>query len=712
MAIDDVKTTETTGRPLSSFHGSDASGEAGEKLKKPHSNSPALCSESQGSTNNSHTHNSNDDSPSTTIDTLEFSLSTISSTTDSDIQQMTATTLEDDLTHISLIRHSRDGDEMCSTARSSGDLSHWRGVENLHRDLHITSESVSEEDNNSDIDFHLSSRLGDHSDITQVSRIIEDVGNTTRSFSYTNNDTESSRNVDDRSDFDLTNVSRVNTAEDDTGEKFNISSSVNLSSGAEGSFMASTPRRHPNRAGVDDSDMFEPTRLFSSTSLQKEQQPDSARKRGERTIFEEIVETQTEIVVESTYEVETNINHHENNTNLRTSNTEQIKIAAAAEKEILRIPNIVVDDTHTKLECSDIYHTTKTSDEPSSLPNISIDQDSSNSRDLQKVNVINEQSSPSTSSSSIQSKDLLSKLVEDSNEQRNEVESQESPPLTSLDESTLSLADGDVLDTTFDLKEAIVNEQSEPRRIEEPLQDSASSNSDTMKTSNSGKHETPFNVAKALLRDQDYVDSKKDCKDKDEQQQQSPVVKRRRANKSSNNKVARSDSWKYSSDYKLSRKSASLIESIELDMDDETMDDLDPHQDEVDKNVKEMLDVRANLRRVDDGDNKSSVDTIKLSGERNRKTSHGDTKNPAATTPPPTKAKPNTRNTVTKNDGDNKPYRDNKSTLITSPRLLKTISKGREWKSRSLHSIFSADQTETDIDSVDDNELMDILKSR
>ena len=37
-------------------------------------------------------------------------------------------------------------------------------------------------------------------------------------------------------------------------------------------------------------------------------------------------------------------------------------------------------------------------------------------------------------------------------------------------------------------------------------------------------------------------------------------------------------------------------------MDDETMNDMDPEDDEIDENVQEMLDVRANLRRVSSGD--------------------------------------------------------------------------------------------------------------
>ena len=38
-----------------------------------------------------------------------------------------------------------------------------------------------------------------------------------------------------------------------------------------------------------------------------------------------------------------------------------------------------------------------------------------------------------------------------------------------LDESTLSLADGDVLDTTMDLKEAVIGEQKEPLNMAKAL---------------------------------------------------------------------------------------------------------------------------------------------------------------------------------------------------------------------------------------------------
>ena len=96
--------------------------------------------------------------------------------------------------------------------------------------------------------------------------------------------------------------------------------------------MASTPRRcNANEGGDDESEenVFKPVA--------------SSSQRRERTIFEEIVETQTEIVVESTYEVETNNDTNHNNKN---NNTEQIQIEEA--KEILqRIPStsiIAVDD--------------------------------------------------------------------------------------------------------------------------------------------------------------------------------------------------------------------------------------------------------------------------------------------------------------------------------------------------------------------------------
>ena len=334
---------------------------------------------------------------------------------------------------------------------------------------------------------------------------------------------------------DMTHVSRIDTNRS-LFDELDSSSGVK---GGKGNFMASTPRRKGE---------------------EKEEGVSKPASQKERTIFEEIVETQTEIVVESTYEVETN--------------TEQIS------KEILRIPTIVKDlvvDSHppiTKPPCNNNESNTKFTKD--------ILDDGGETPLVAEVEV----------------------AEEELNDPEDET-TQDAPP-SSLDESTLSLADADVLDTTMDLKEAIINEQSEP-----------------------------LNVAKALLKDKN-------------------LVTKRGSN------VRRSNSWKFSSDYKLSRKSTSLIESIEFDMEDETMNDLDPAEDKMDENVQEMLDVRANLRHVEDG----------------KKTN--------------------------KNSKPSPPK-------LYAPRKLKPKSKDREWKSKSLHSIFT-DHTETDIDNVDDKELMDILK--
>ena len=219
--------------------------------------------------------------------------------------------------------------------------------------------------------------------------------------------------------------------------------------------------------------------------------------------------------------------------------------------------------------------------------------------------------------------------------------------------------------------------------------------------------------------------------------------------------IGRSDSWKFSSDYKLSRKSASLIESIEFDMDDETMNDMDPEDDEIDENVQEMLDVRANLRRVSSGDGgrnaKNGVDNNRNLDGGKRKINKTDSTNNSNNIKSQDAGKINKTDSKTNNNSnlqsvwdsnndnssknksqdsgknnDNKTdnqtiksntksnVKDNSSTnnkSLYAPKKLKPKSKDREWKSKSLHSIFTPrDDTETDIDSVDDNELTDIFK--
>ena len=104
--------------------------------------------------------------------------------------------------------------------------------------------------------------------------------------------------------------------------------------------------------------------------------------------------------------------------------------------------------------------------------------------------------------------------------------------LESVDADTThhSLVEAAILDTTADLKEAIISEQTEP-----------------------------LNVAKAILSDSQDEDDK---------------IKRK-------GNVQRSNSWKFSSDYKLSRSSQHLIETIEFDMEEETLNKMDPEEEEV-----------------------------------------------------------------------------------------------------------------------------------
>ena len=163
------------------------------------------------------------------------------------------------------------------------------------------------------------------------------------------------------------------------------------------------------------------------------------------------------------------------------------------------------------------------------------------------------------------------------------------------------------------------------------------------------------------------------------------------------------------------------------------MNDMDPEDDEIDENVQEMLDVRANLRRVSSGDggrnaknrvdnnrnqdagkinktdstnnNNSNLQSVWDSNNDNssKNKSQDSGKNNDNKTDNQT-IKSNTKSNVKDNSSTN-----NKS--LYAPKKLKPKSKDREWKSKSLHSIFTPrDDTETDIDSVDDNELTDIFK--
>uniref|UniRef100_A0A7M5UNX0 Apical junction molecule ajm1 alpha/beta domain-containing protein n=1 Tax=Clytia hemisphaerica TaxID=252671 RepID=A0A7M5UNX0_9CNID len=289
----------------------------------------------------------------------------------------------------------------------------------------------------------------------------------------------------------------------------------------------------------------------------------------ERTVFEEIVETRTEIVVESTYEVENDP---------QISDVEDCGDNKNDQDKGDNIPLIVVEDL--------------------------VDS---------TVDTLQQQENTENEVSEIQPKgDNIPKIVEELVDSTIESECNEAPRI--LDESTLSLAEGDIMDTTIDLKEAVIGEQTEP-----------------------------LNVAKKLLLDEE-----------------SPVNKRK-------GKVKRNDSWRFSSDYRLSSSSQSLIDSIECDMEDEFLDGLDPEEDKIHQDVQEMLDVRGSLRSVDDVD----------------------------------KAPKKLTTLRSKDDGDNK----------VSPRRLKKGDKGREWKSKSLHSIFSTDQMETDIDNINEQELVSIMKS-
>ena len=161
-------------------------------------------------------------------------------------------------------------------------------------------------------------------------------------------------------------------------------------------------------------------------------------------------------------------------------------------------------------------------------------------------------------------------------------------------------------------------------------------------------------------------------------------------------------------------------------MEDETMNDMDPEEDEVDENVQEMLDVRANLRHVgsdgDGGKNNNSIvtklnkDINKNNNNRSNNNSNlsyvGNEKNDnnnSDNKPSVDGGKNNDINNKNTSKNNHTKSTDNKS--LYAPRTLKPKSKEREWKSKSLHSIFTPrDETETDIDSVDDNELTDIFK--
>ena len=289
----------------------------------------------------------------------------------------------------------------------------------------------------------------------------------------------------------------------------------------------------------------------------------------ERTIFEEIVETRTEIVVESTYEVEDDpqVSDVEDCGDNKNDQNQRDDIPLIVEDLVDSTVEMLVqqDDTEVDPEVSDKQH----------------------------------------------KGDNIPQIVEEFVDSTIESECNEAP--RTLDESTLSLAEGDIMDTTIDLKEAVIGEQTEP-----------------------------LNVAKKLLLDEE-----------------SPVGKRK-------GKVKRNDSWRFSSDYRLSTSSQSLIDSIEMDIEDEFLDGLDPEEDKIHENVQEMLDIRASLRPVDDGDKAPKKLT---------------TLRPV-------------------DDGDNK----------VSPRKMKRGDKGREWKSKSLHSIFSTNQMETDIDDVNEQELLNIMK--
>jgi len=357
------------------------------------------------------------------------------------------------------------------------------------------------------------------------------------------------RSGDSTEDINGTN----NSNRDDSLDELNLS--------ATNAFDSSTPRT------VDEKSKSTP-----STSTTKSVVVVSK----EKTVFEEIVETRTEIVEESTYEVESDF------ASLLTEKTgSQPAIKGKETDHLQQTKESVTENVQQSLL--------------------------KGNESVEPVIV----------------KDLVNPTKTD-----NDSDKQSSPP--ELDESTISLAEGDVMDTTIDLREAVIGEQSEP-----------------------------LNVAKALL---DGAGNK------------TPVKKRKE-------NIGRSNSWKFSNDYKLSRSSQSLIESIESDMEDETMNNMDPDvEDKVHENVQEMLEVRAHLRHIgDDGDNSTSK---KPPQPLQR---HFSLENNLKTNPPSLSSAPVTRKNKSKD-------------------------KGRSWKSKSLHNIFTGDDLETDIDTVDDKELMDVLR--
>ena len=397
-----------------------------------------------------------------TRDTLDLSLSTISADSSNDLPPHTP-----DLTNVSSFQ-SRDAGDSCSSARSTnGSFNTTIDFISLHPDIHITSESLTtdeDENDNTRYDTH-------HSDLTNVS-------------------------------------SRIDTNRSLFGELDDTSSTTGMELGGNGNFMASTPRRYKadtsGEGGEKEENMFKP----------------AASQRRERTIFEEIVETQTEIVVESTYEVETNNKYDINDNTLNHNNTEQIQTTA---KEIPRIPSspssiiaVVVDNGEKDLKFTKPPSCNDNNNNNSKDTTVTYDSDSKdnfeNSRNpslltdvviepSSRCNNKNTTAEGTAENHNLDSKDNLdrpplltevtptkpsqsdSKNVSDLTEaatsakpiyspKDNEIsleEEQIEDDETPLDESTLSLADGDVLDTTMDLKEAIITEQSEPLNMAKTL---------------------------------------------------------------------------------------------------------------------------------------------------------------------------------------------------------------------------------------------------
>ena len=447
-----------------------------------------------------------DDSTSlnSTLDTLDLSLSTISANSGDDVPHTP------DLTNVSSFQ-SRDATDDCSTARSFNTTIDFIS---LHPDIHITSESLTDE--------------GDEYDHTRHDNHLSDL-------------TDVSSRID-------TNRSLFNELDDDTSSTAGIESV----GGRNGNFMASTPRRcNANEGGDDESEenVFKPVA--------------SSSQRRERTIFEEIVETQTEIVVESTYEVETNNNTNHNNNNNNNNKTEQIQIEE--EKEILqRIPSTAIIAVGNEIEkdfvvvesCSaekipkifpcnntnnnkntttaaaaEVARATRDNKDnidssrnpplltdvevakrpssscnnkdnntgpitPANQPDSNFDRtplptktvqvastkpatenqsDSKSILDLTDAAATSEKSNDSLKdneistpqSCGIELEEVITPFKSSSVEEEEKEEEEEyNAP---LDESTLSLADGDVLDTTMDLKEAVIGEQKEPLNMAKAL---------------------------------------------------------------------------------------------------------------------------------------------------------------------------------------------------------------------------------------------------